>query len=232
MAKRRRTSGVQRRERASAEAMSRRINQGSAPALPDWRLLLIGGVLVVGVLILALVLLFGGTPDPSLGVQQPNDGGQHVAPGTDCRDPAQQNDTTLCGTDPYSSLPAASGPHWDASALAQWGTYSTAQPETQLIHNLEHGGIVIWYDPEAIDADAVDALASYVNTQTATGVSGRYKFILSPWGGADPLPAPVVAASWRWLLELETADTDTIDEFAREHYGNAPEPNGGPPPPG
>jgi hypothetical protein len=232
MAKRRRTSGVQRRQRASAEAMSRRIESGAAPALPDWRLLLIGGVLVVGVLILALVLLFGGTPSAGLGVQQPNDGTAHVTPGTDCRDPAQQNDATGCSADPYSTLPAASGPHWDPSGIAQWGVYTTPQPETQLIHNLEHGGVVIWYDPEALDPASIDALTSYVNTQTASGVSGRYKFILSPWGGADPLPAPVVASSWRWLLQLETGDTEMIDEFAREHYGDAPEPNGGPGPPG
>jgi Protein of unknown function (DUF3105) len=229
MAKRRRTSGIQKRERASSEAMSRRIDQGSASALPDWRLLLIGGVLVVGVLILALVLVFGGTPSPGLGVQQPNDGGAHVTPGADCRY-APETDPN-CGTDPYSSLPAASGPHWDQSALANWGVYSTPQPETQLIHNLEHGGVVIWYDPSALDAAAIDELSGYVNTQTASGVSGRYKFILSPWGGADPLPAPIVASTWRWLLELDTADVDVIDEFAREHYGEAPEPNGGPGPP-
>lgn len=231
MAKRR-TSGIQRRERASAEAMQRRIDQGSAPALPDWRLLLIGGVLVVGVLILVLVLLFGGTPSASLGVQQPNDGQQHTQLGVDCRDPAQQNAATNCGTDPYSSLPATSGPHWDPSGLAQWGVYSTPQPETQLIHNLEHGGVVIWYDPEALTVEQIDALTNHVNAQTATGLSGRYKFILSPWGGREPLPAPVVATTWRWLLELQTADTDAIDEFARAHYGDAPEPNGGPPPPG
>jgi hypothetical protein len=227
-----RTSKIQRRERASAEAMSRRIDQGSAPALPDWRLLLIGGVLVIGVLILALVLLFGGTPSESLGAQQPNDGTAHTQVGVDCRDPAQQNDTTNCGADPYSSLPATSGPHWDPSGIANWGVYSTPQPETQLIHNLEHGGIVIWYDPDALDAESIDALASYVSTQNASGISGRYKFILSPWGGSEPLPSPVVATSWRWLLALDTADIDAIDEFARAHYGDAPEPNGGPPPPG
>jgi hypothetical protein len=232
MAKRRRTSGIQKRERASSEAMTRRIDQGGAAALPDWRLLLIGGVLVVGVLILALVLVFGGAPSATAGVQQPNDGSAHVTVGVDCRDPAQQNDATNCGTDPYSSLPAASGPHWDPSALAEWGVYSTPQPETQLIHSLEHGGIVIWYDSEALDAESIDALTSYVNTQTASGVSGRYKFILSPWGGADPLPAPVVATTWTWLLELDSADVDAIDEFARAHYGDAPEPNGGPGPPG
>ena len=229
MAKRRRTSGIQRRDRASAEALNRRIDQGSPAALPDWRLLLIGGVLVVGVLILALVLLFGGTPSATAGTQYPDDGGLHVANGVDCRI-APQSDPN-CGTGDYSSVPATSGPHWEPSGIANWGVYSTPQPETQLIHNLEHGGIVIWYDADALDAASVEALASYVNTQVASGVSGRYKFILSPWGGDDPLPAPVVVTAWRWSLELETADTDAIDEFARARYGRSPEPNGGPGPP-
>jgi hypothetical protein len=229
MAKRRRTSGIQRRERASAEALNRRIDQGGPAALPDWRLLLIGGVLVVGVLILALVLLLGGTPSETAGTQHPNDGGTHVPPGVDCRAAPQSHPN--CGDGQYSSLPATSGPHWDPTGIANWGVYSTPQPETQLLHNLEHGGIVIWYDADALDAASVEALAGYVNTQVASGVSGRYKFILSPWGGQDPLPAPVVATAWRWSLELETADTDAIDQFARSRYGRSPEPNGGPGPP-
>jgi hypothetical protein len=229
MAKKRRTSNVQ-RQRASAEALNRRIDQDSGSALPDWRLLLIGGVIVVGVLILALVLIFGGGPTANVGVQHPDDGNAHVAVGTDCR-AAPQSDPN-CGSNPYSSLPATSGPHWDPSGIANWGVYTTPQPETQLIHNLEHGGIVIWYDPEALTVESIDALAAYVENQNASGVSGRYKFILSPWGGSDPLPAPVVATAWRWSLELETADIDAIDEFARAHYGESPEPNGGPGPPG
>jgi hypothetical protein len=229
MAKRR-TSGIQRRERASAEALNRRIDApSSGMALPDWRLLAIGGVLVVGVILIILVLLFGSGPAVNAGVQQPDDGTTHVAVGVDCR-AAPQGDPN-CGTDPYSSLPATSGPHWDPSGIANWGVYTTPQPETQLIHNLEHGGVVIWYDPERLDADGIGALEQFVRTQNASGVSGRYKFIVSPWGGDDPLPSPVVATSWRWLLELDEADTAAIDEFAREHYGIAPEPNGGPGPP-
>jgi hypothetical protein len=224
MAKKRRTSNVQ-RQRASAEALNRRIDQGSGSALPDWRLLLIGGVIVVGVLILALVLIFGGGPAENVGVQQADDGRTHVADGTDCR-----NDPAQCGTDPYSSIPAVSGPHWGTPAA--WGVYSSPLAESQSIHNLEHGGIVIWYDPEALTVEQIDELTTYVQNQNATGLSGRYKFILSPWGGSEPLPSPVVATAWRWILELDTVDTAAIDEFARAHYGQSPEPNGGPGPTG
>jgi hypothetical protein len=226
MAKRR-TSGIQRRERASADALNRRLHApSSGMALPDWRLLAIGGVLLVGVVLIALVLVLGSEPSAATGVQQPDDGQTHVTPGTDCRAPGASG---ACGADPYSSLPAASGPHW--SGPANWGVYTTPQVETQLVHNLEHGGVVIWYDPDALDASQVDELSRYVTTQNASGISGRFKFILSPWGGEDDLPSPIVATAWRWVLELEEVDTGSLDAFAREHYGLAPEPNGGPGPP-
>jgi hypothetical protein len=225
MAKRR-TSGIQRRERASADALSRRLNEPSGLALPDWRLLAIGGVLVVGVLLIILVLVFGGGPSPSLGVRQPDDGTQHVGVGTICRAPGDP-----CGADPYSSVPATSGPHWDPSGIAGWGVYDTPQPESQLIHNLEHGGIVIWYDPGSVDQQEIDAMAQLVERQNAQGVGGRYKWILSPWGESEPLPAPIVATSWNWLLEQDEMDIGAIEAFADEHYGIAPEPNGGPGPP-
>jgi hypothetical protein len=226
MAKRR-TSGIQRRERATADAFNRRVGEGSGSALPDWRLLAIGGVLLVGVLVVVLVLILGSGASPNVGVAQADDGSTHVSDGASCRDnPASCG----LGSNPYSSLPAASGPHWGATP-ANWGVYSAPVNESQVIHNLEHGGIVIWYDPN-LDAASVDALAEYVGNQVATGISGRFKFLLSPWGGSDPLPSPVVATAWRYTLELDSADTGAIAEFVRARYGRSPEPNGGPGPPG
>jgi len=228
MAKRR-TSGIQRRERASSEALSRRLDAGGGgggASLPDWRLLAIGGVLLVGVIIIALVLVMGGTPDPSAGATQPDDGRTHITDGASCRAPDAPAE---CGASPYSSLPATSGPHWGTPAA--WGAYSTAQNESQLIHNLEHGGIVIWYDPDALDDAEVSELTSYVQGQAASGISGRFKFIVSPWGGAEELGSPVVVTAWRHSLQLETFDMSAIRAFADENYLKyAPEPNGGPGP--
>jgi hypothetical protein len=226
MAKRR-TSGIQRRERASGEALNRRLDAGGGGAsLPDWRLLAIGGVLLVGVAIIALVIVLGGTDDPSQAML-PNDGNTHVAPGTTCR-----SAEAPCGPDPYSTLPAASGPHWDPSGIASWGVYSTPQNESQVIHNLEHGGIVIWYDPAILTDAQVAELTSYVEGQVSSGISGRYKFILTPWGGTEDLGAAVAVTAWRHLLKLDVFDMDAIRSFADDNYLRfAPEPNGGPGPP-
>ena len=226
MAKRR-TSGIQRRERASGEALNRRLD---APAgdrgggLPDWRLLAIGGVLLVGVVLIALVAFMGGGADPNLGTTLPNDGQTHIADGTTCRSAAAP-----CGPDPYSSLPAASGPHWETPAA--WGAYSTPLNESQVIHNLEHGGIVIWYDPAKLDEAQITELTSYVEGQVASGLSGRFKFILSPWGGSEDLGAAVAVVAWRHLLKLDAFDMAAIRAFADANYLRfAPEPNGGPAP--
>jgi len=225
MAKRR-TAGIQRRERASTEALGRRLDAGGTrgASLPDWRLLAIGGVLLAGAVLIGLVLIMGGSPNPNAGTTQPDDGQTHIDDGTTCRTPEAP-----CGADPYSSLPATSGPHWNSPAA--WGAYSTPQNESQLIHNLEHGGVVIWYDPDALDDAQVSELTSYVEGQVASGISGRFKFIVSPWGGSEPLGGQIAVTAWRHILTLDAFDMSAIRAFADANYlRNAPEPNGGPGP--
>jgi hypothetical protein len=216
MAKRR-TSGIQRRSRASDEAMGRRLGAGTSRTL-DWRVLLIGGILVLGVAILAVVLLFGGggNADPrGIGVRQPDAGGTHITDGTH-------------GTG-YTSVPATSGQHWNtATSPGPWGVYTTAQPQERMIHNLEHGGIVIWYQPSLLAAEDLTALTQFVQQQITTE---RFKMILVPWSGAD-FGHPIAVTAWNWLLYLDTANLDDIRAFTDAHYGNAPEPLGGPAKPG
>lgn len=192
--------------------MSRRVGSGGGGL--DMRILILLGILVVGAVILVVVLLFGGGADVPLGQRQPDDGGGHIADGTN--------------GGPYSSVPATSGQHW--TDPANWGVYTSANPaaESQVIHNLEHGGIVIWFQPGQLDQDGISALTTYVRQQNQTN---RFKVILSPWIGQDFGHAVAVTA-WNWLLYLDSADTDMIREFTNDHYGDAPEPNGGPGPPG
>ena len=90
---------------------------------------------------------------------------------------------------------------------------------------------MIWYDPALVDDAQVAELTSYVQSQVASGISGRFKFLLTPWGGSEDLGAAVAVTSWRHLLKLDTFDMDAIRSFADENYlRGAPEPNGGPAP--
>jgi uncharacterized protein DUF3105 len=206
----RRTAGVQRRGRASDAAMQRRVNQRGGAMPIDWRLLIVGGVLVLGVIVLVIVLVFGGGSSARVGVQQVDDGGGHIQDGS--------------AGGPYSSVPATSGQHW--TTPANWGVYTTANPavESQVIHNLEHGGIVIWYQSTATQGD-IDALTQF--TQQALN-SANHKVILSPWNGQD-FGHPIAVTAWDWMLLLDNADIDQVRAFQADHpASDAPEPFGGP----
>ncbi len=58
----------------------------------------------------------------------------------------------------YNSDPPSSGPHY--AQPAPWGIYSDSIKETILVHNLEHGGIVIQYGPK-VSKDDVQQLQSF-----------------------------------------------------------------------
>jgi hypothetical protein len=208
MAKRR-TSGIQRRSRASDAAMSRRVGIRGGSSAMDPRILIVGGVLVVGAIILVVAVLFAGNT-PQIGERQVDNGGGHVP---------------VCGQGgPFSSVPGTSGTHWNTPG--GWGVYppTAGIAESQAVHNLEHGGIVIWYQSAQLDEAGVKALTDYVHQQVR---GAKFKMILSPWTGQD-FGHPIAVTAWDWLLYLDTSDIGQIQAFVDAHYGKAPEPNGGP----
>ncbi len=192
--------------------MGRRLGAGTSRAL-DWRILALGGILLLGLVVLLLVLLFGGgNGDAStIGQRQVDAGRTHITEGTQ-------------GSG-YTSVPATSGPHWSsADSPAPWGVYTNAQPQERMLHNMEHGGIVIWYQPAVLSTAGLATLTQFVQQQITTE---EFKVILTPWSGANFNHAIAVTA-WDWLLYLDTADLDKIRGFMDDHYLDAPEPNGGP----
>ena len=56
--------------------------------------------------------------------------------------------------EPYNSDPPTSGPHY--AQPAQAGFYDEALPDEQLVHNLEHGYIVIWYNCTSLEETACE----------------------------------------------------------------------------
>jgi hypothetical protein len=110
---------------------------------------------------------------------------------------------------PYSSNPPTSGPHWPQPA--EWGIYKATQPDEQLVHNLEHGGIWISYKPE-MDADTVAKLEDFTR---------RYPLIV-----VEPRPAntsPISLAAWTRLQHLESYDERAILEFIEAYHNKGPE---------
>ena len=61
----------------------------------------------------------------------------------------------------YNSFPPSSGPHY--AQPAPWGIYPDSIKETILVHNLEHGGIVVQYGPKVSQSDVAKLQSFYLD---------------------------------------------------------------------
>ncbi|MCK5928292.1 MAG: DUF3105 domain-containing protein [Nocardioides sp.] len=110
----------------------------------------------------------------------------------------------------YPTEPPVGGPH--AGEWLDCGAYDEQVPAENLVHDLEHGTVLISYDPD-LDADEVALLEEQLPQNG----------ILTPWSGLD---APVVVVVWGRRLALTGADDPRLALFIAE-LGNgetAPEP--------
>lgn len=148
-----------------------------------------------------------GTPLPS----QPSPA---ALPGQQFPDLGQQHVPTT-ETVAYNSTPPTSGPHYDTPA--PWGIYRTDPPQDeQLVHNLEHGGIIISYNPDQVDAQTLDQLQAQVRELSQINP----RLILTPRPGLDP---PIALTAWTYLQKLDRYNPEAIRTFYQAHIARGPE---------
>ena len=164
---------------------------------------------------------------------QPADGNQeHVPEGT----PVQ-----------YEESPPAFGAHYDTPDTMERKLYTAEdRPDLrELVHNLEHGYTLVWYDETiANDDEAMTELRAVANQFPGTD-NFRYKFKAVPWTEEDGEPFPdgqhVALTHWSAGGAGNTAVADQVgvwpycSEFSGEAlssfmeeypYFDSPEPNG------
>jgi len=174
------------------------------------RSLLVWGGSGVGLVVLIIVLVWPRA-QPSQGVAVPvMDSAAHVEPGTD--------------PGPYNSDPPTSGRHYaeplpsgfyEEDEVAQLGDY----PEGRLVHSLEHGYVIFWYNCERVDPDECDQLKQDI--RQVMDDAGSLKVIAFPWSS---IGEPVVMTSWGQMLRMQRFDSDSAAQFIRINRNRAPEP--------
>ncbi len=100
----------------------------------------------------------------------------------------------------YNSSPATSGPHRPSPASC--GIYTEELEDVLLVHNLEHGTVVVQYQPDISAAD----LAALQNFARTVGTH----ILVAP--RAD-LPAPIVITAWTRMLTMDSLDLNTLQVF-------------------
>lgn len=125
---------------------------------------------------------------------------------------------------PFNSDPPTSGPHYDAPLEAGFYDEATAAdirpyPTGYLVHNLEHGYIVFWYNCEILDEVECTELKGQL--QEVMDDARNIKVVAFPWTSTD---FPVVATSWGRIQEFESFDTKMAFRFVSSNRNRAPEP--------
>ncbi len=127
-----------------------------------------------------------------------------------------------CSAVTYGTNPPSSGNHYPDWAAFQ--SYDFAVPRGFLVHDLEHGAVVISYRCDqgcAADLASIQELVSSLEPDsTCAGNSARLRVVVTP----DPqLDVPFAAAAWTWTLRAACFDPDSFAWFIGQHLGKAPE---------
>ena len=154
----------------------------------------------------------------------------------------------------YKDAPPAFGAHWNEAGVApapfarKFYTADDRPALEALVHNLEHGYTLLWYDETiADDSDKLEELRA-IAEKFGGSDNLRYKFIAVPWTSEDedgkkfPDGQHVAFTHWSVGGEGET-DADkqvgafqycsdvsgaALDAFMKKYpYFDSPEPNGG-----
>ena len=126
-------------------------------------------------------------------------------------------------TDPgeYNSDPPTSGLHY--AEEAQTGFFDEniyTYPAGYLVHNLEHGYIIFWYNCDLLDESDCSELKSQI--RSVMDELGGIKMIAYPWSSTD---VPLVMTSWGRMQRFEIFDAEQVKAFYRANLNKAPEPN-------
>jgi hypothetical protein len=107
-----------------------------------------------------------------------------------------------CGTDP-TNAPAFCGP-------PPWGIYRDPWDPESLVHAMEHGGVIVWYNTE--DQATIDQLEEWAN-----GKGDDHYFILTPFPEMDEDTVAITSWSRRLKMPVAEFNTDALDDFMSAH---------------
>ncbi len=129
----------------------------------------------------------------------PSEGTEHVSESTEVA---------------YSTNPPTSGRHY--AAATPGGFYVEPRPPGNLVHSLEHGAVIIYYDPAKLTDEIRQSLTRFVQAHR------------DPWASVVVVPHPnpdaaFVLAAWTKMLKLDGYDVPTIRAFLAEYLGRGPE---------
>jgi hypothetical protein len=197
------------------QAPQRRVEQHGAGGSSRLLFGVLAAVIVLAAIVVGLLLAFRGGSGAAANGQDGPCVRQTFSP------MGRQHVQKLKSAFQYNSFPPTSGPHYPIPAI--WNIYDQPVPEIRLVHNLEHGGIVVQYGSK-VPKTAVDQIAGWY-AQSPNAV------IVAPLGPLDQIPAKAPAdadskiylTAWTHVAACTSFDQGAFDRFRDDYRGKGPE---------
>jgi len=114
----------------------------------------------------------------------------------------------------YQTMPPASGPHFPDPTAP--GFYTERPAFGYLVHSLEHGSVVIYYDPAQLSPEIEGSLRAFIKANSDPEIG----IVAVP--DAD-FKYPFILTAWDKMLKLDKYDPQVVRAFLAEYLGRGPE---------
>ncbi len=120
----------------------------------------------------------------------------------------------------YPGLPTHHGPHF--STVHPVGIFDEPIDERRTTHNLEHGAVLVWYDPDVISDGDLDALEDWAADRNRAGFQQRSGagLIVSPYFRQLDSGRAIAFRGWFTAVDCDGFDETVADGFLALHYGD------------
>jgi hypothetical protein len=120
-------------------------------------------------------------------------------------------------------IPPAGGPHWSGGCgddpreappfcgPAPWGIFRAPWEQETLVHNMEHGGVVVWYNTS--DADVIDSLEGVVGDK----LDNDHLVVLVPFDDLEPDTVAITSWARRDVFPISEFTEERVSEFIDVH---------------
>jgi hypothetical protein len=113
--------------------------------------------------------------------------------------------------DSYTSDPPTSGPH--ANVPANWGISDLAVPPEQALHNMEHAGVVVWYNCNAggpLSTEACAQLRNDLGGVVSQEIGSGRAVLMTPY---PPMASRIALTAWGYLDSFDEFDAERVRLF-------------------
>lgn len=173
---------------------SKRRRTQAKPNRWPWVIGIVGVLALIAVPIIVEAVQASNLPGERFASQ----GNRHIQLGTNVAD--------------YNSNPPTSGPH--TGQIAPWGVYGPEDDtphDQELIHNMEDGGVVLWYQPGSDAQETNQRIAALEEVAEGT----RRIVIVS----REDMPSRYALTAWQRLQRFDDIDAPAMRAFIDAYEG-------------